>query len=64
MVIHHGLSTKEVVFYLGMVVGFELHGGAHAEGRVVAVDAHNVYLSRTRDHTISLHDIKRIDKFP
>jgi hypothetical protein len=61
---HHGLSTQEVVFYLGKIVGFELHGGGYAEGRVMAVDHEYVYLVRTKDHKVPLHDIKKIDKYP
>lgn len=61
---HHGLSTQEVVIYLGMIVGFELHDGSRVEGRVMAVDEWHVYLIRTRDHKVALHDIKRIDKYP
>jgi hypothetical protein len=63
-IIHHGLSTQEVVFYLGKVIGFELHDGSHVEGRVVAVDEWHVYLIRTKDHKVPLHSIKRIDKHP
>jgi hypothetical protein len=61
---HHGLSTKEVVIYLGMIVGFEMHGGEHIEGRVVAVDELYVYLTRTKHHTVALHDIKQVVNHP
>jgi hypothetical protein len=61
---HHGLSTQDVVYYLGRIVGFELHDGGHVEGRVIAADHEHVYLVRTSNHKVALHDIKKIDKYP
>jgi hypothetical protein len=64
VVLHHWLNIKEVVIYLGMIVGFEMHDGTHIEGRVLAVDEEYVYLGRTRHHTVLLHDIKQIVNHP
>lgn len=62
--LHHGISTQEVVEHLGKVVGFELHDGSHVEGRVVAVDEWYVYLIRTDDRKVPLSSIKQIAKYP
>jgi hypothetical protein len=64
-VIHpHHVSTQEVVIYLGLIVGFELHDGSTVEGRVIAADEWNVYLARTRHKTVPLNNIKQIVNHP
>jgi sRNA-binding regulator protein Hfq len=63
MLIHHGPNATEVAEHLGYVVEVELTNGMLTVGRVEAVDEHTVYLGRTERHpTVSLHDIKRVDR--
>ena len=63
MILHH-VSINDVSMYLGLVVEFEMRDGTFITGRVVAVDEWNLYLSRTRHHTVALNDIKQITKHP
>lgn len=64
MIHAHHVSIQEVVIYLGLIVGFELHDGSTIEGRVIAADEWNVYLTRTRNGTIPLNTIKQIVNHP
>ena len=57
---HHGPDTQQLAEYLGYVVKFQMKDDSLIEGRVEAVDHENVYLLRTRHHTVALHDIKEI----
>lgn len=63
MLMHH-VNINDVSMYLGLIVGFEMRDGTHIEGRVVAVDEWNVYMSRTKHHTVALSDIKQVVNHP
>lgn len=57
---HHGPDASLVAEYLGYVVKFQMQDGSVVEGRVEAVDHLNVYLVRTKHHTVPLNNIKEI----